>query len=234
MDKNGLAIKNGALTIKNKAGATVLSSDTNGNLTVTGTITGSKIVGSDITGGTINGSTIISEGLVNKRELFIEASGGYSPQITFRPLIKNQDGTGTLKNKAYLYASASGLHIQAVEDGDIIIEANRLLFFGGYSINTNGYSKLPNGLILQWGITNVQFQNGNISTISTVQYPIVFPSNVVYVGTEATQISPSGIPLAKITTGNSDCRTNLFNIQAFSIAGELQHTLAVKWVALGY
>lgn len=38
MDKNGLTIKNGALIIQNKAGTTVLNSDTNGNLIVTGTI----------------------------------------------------------------------------------------------------------------------------------------------------------------------------------------------------
>lgn len=38
MDKNGLTIKNGALTIKNKAGTTVLNSDTDGNLLLTGTI----------------------------------------------------------------------------------------------------------------------------------------------------------------------------------------------------
>lgn len=181
MNKDGLAIKNGGLTIKNKAGETVLSSDTNGNLTVTGTITGSKIVGSDITGGTINGSTIISEGLVSKRELFIEGGGGYSPQITFRPLIKNQDGTGTLKNKAYLYASSSGLHIQAVEDGDIIIEANRLLFFGGYSINTNGYSKLPNGLILQWGVFTTPGINANAEITPTITIPIAFPNRMLIV-----------------------------------------------------
>lgn len=36
MDKNGLAIKNGALTIQNKSGTTVLNSDTNGNLIITG------------------------------------------------------------------------------------------------------------------------------------------------------------------------------------------------------
>jgi len=108
------------------------------------------------------------------------------------------------------------------------------IFVGNFSKSDNGYTKLPNGLILQWGIINVEFQNGNISTISTVQLPITFPSNVVYVGTEAAQISPSGIPLAKITTGNSDCRTNLFNVQAFSIAGELKHTVAIKWIAIGY
>lgn len=38
MDTNGLTIKNGALTIQNKAGTTVFNSDTNGNLIVTGTL----------------------------------------------------------------------------------------------------------------------------------------------------------------------------------------------------
>lgn len=36
MDNNGLTINNGALTIKNKSGTTVLNSDTNGNLVITG------------------------------------------------------------------------------------------------------------------------------------------------------------------------------------------------------
>ena len=36
MDKNGLTINNGALTIKNKSGTTVLRSDTSGNLIITG------------------------------------------------------------------------------------------------------------------------------------------------------------------------------------------------------
>ncbi len=38
MDKNGLTIKNGALTIKNKLGTNVLNGDVNGNLTLTGTL----------------------------------------------------------------------------------------------------------------------------------------------------------------------------------------------------
>lgn len=37
MDKNGLTIKNGAIKIQNKAGTNVFASDTNGNLTITGT-----------------------------------------------------------------------------------------------------------------------------------------------------------------------------------------------------
>ena len=34
MDKNGLTINNGALIIKNKAGQTVLNSDSNGNISI--------------------------------------------------------------------------------------------------------------------------------------------------------------------------------------------------------
>lgn len=59
MDKNGLTIKNGALTIKNKAGTTVLNSDTNGNLIFTGTAksqSGARWVGLDSGGITFQDS----------------------------------------------------------------------------------------------------------------------------------------------------------------------------------
>ena len=59
MDKNGLTIKNGALTIKNKAGTTVLNSDTNVNLIFTGTAksqSGARWVGLDSGGITFQDS----------------------------------------------------------------------------------------------------------------------------------------------------------------------------------
>ena len=59
MDKNGLTIKNGALTIQNKAGTTVLKSDTNGNLIFTGTAksqSGARWVGLDSGGITFQDS----------------------------------------------------------------------------------------------------------------------------------------------------------------------------------
>ena len=59
MDKNGLTIKNGALTIQNKAGTTVLNSDTNGNLIFTGTAksqSGARWVGLDSGGITFQDS----------------------------------------------------------------------------------------------------------------------------------------------------------------------------------
>ncbi|MBS6504481.1 MAG: hypothetical protein KH415_23245, partial [Clostridium sp.] len=140
MDRNGLLIKNGALTIQNNAGESVLNSDTNGNLTVKGTITGSTITGSSINGGTINGSAIICEGLVNRRELFIEASGGYSPQITFRPAVKGTNGLESLQTKGHIWANALGLVFQGYDsitmyaDNKVSI-SNNLSVLG--NLNTN-------------------------------------------------------------------------------------------------
>ena len=59
MDKNGLTINNGALTIQNKAGTTVFTSDANGNLIFTGTAKsqfGSQWVGLDAGGITFQDS----------------------------------------------------------------------------------------------------------------------------------------------------------------------------------
>lgn len=64
MDKNGLTIKNGALTIKNKAGTTVFSGDTAGNLKLAGSITS----GATITGGTLKSSN---------NDMYFDMNGGY-------------------------------------------------------------------------------------------------------------------------------------------------------------
>lgn len=47
MDKTGFTVKNGAIKIQNKAGTNVLTSDTNGNLTITGTFVNKNSNGVD-------------------------------------------------------------------------------------------------------------------------------------------------------------------------------------------
>ncbi|MDB1943748.1 phage tail protein [Clostridium tertium] len=47
MDKTGFTVKNGAIKIQNKAGTNVLTSDTNGNLTITGTFVNKNSNGTD-------------------------------------------------------------------------------------------------------------------------------------------------------------------------------------------
>lgn len=135
MDKTGFTVKNGAIKILNKAGQTVLSGDTNGNLTVKGTITGSTITGS-----TITGSEIISQNLVNKQDLTIEENGGYLGRIVFKPIVKNSSGVGVLTTKGYIWASSTGLNIQAngSTSDTIGLMTNKVNVDGNISFNNVG------------------------------------------------------------------------------------------------
>ena len=108
IDTNGVTINNGALVVKNKANQTVLSGDSNGNLTVTGTVTGSTIVGSNINGGSVIGATITATNLVTKRELFIDSDAGYSAQLTLRDSSSNPKG--------YMFIGGDGPVIQSTTD----------------------------------------------------------------------------------------------------------------------
>lgn len=77
MDKNGLHIKGGGFDISNNAGTKVLSSDTNGNLSITGAINATSgsfkgtISASTITGSTISGGTISGTSINTKKDLYV-------------------------------------------------------------------------------------------------------------------------------------------------------------------
>ena len=97
MDKNGLTIKNGALTIKNKANANVLTSDTNGNLTITGTFINKSNNGVDAI--KIDSTNIyFYDWDKNARELGIIYSSNLTdyPNVKGFSLAHNQQGYMTL------------------------------------------------------------------------------------------------------------------------------------------
>lgn len=54
------------------------------------------------------------------------------------------------------------------------------IFLKGVSKSNNGYTKLPNGIILQWGILTTSFPNNNVGTTSTgfISFPITFPNGI--------------------------------------------------------
>ena len=89
---------------------------------------------------------------------------------------------------------------------------------------TNGYQKLPNGLILQWG-TGTAVAGGN----STVTFPIAFPTACLMV---------NGTPFYG-TTGNqcnctlisSSTTQAVFYVFCYSNGGL---AVAPKWIAIGY
>ena len=139
-------------------------------------------------------------------------------------------GSETLTNKTIALGSntVSGTKSQfntAVTDTDFAFAND---FTGSnQSLGTNGYQKLPGGLIMQWGSVYI----GNISdnASATFSYPITFPSTVMhaYVTFFATDNSQdfSGWITSQ---GNSSCDVN---IQEWSGSGQ---NITAKFFVIGY
>lgn len=85
----------------------------------------------------------------------------------------------------------------------------------------NGYQKLPNGLILQWGRT----ASLTYSVASVINYPIAFP-NAVFMGavqSETLPSAPSGMPYFAKTSLSTFTTTNPDNVAR-----------VFQWFAIGY
>lgn len=100
----------------------------------------------------------------------------------------------------------------------------------GQSLATNGYQKLPGGLILQWGSAAVSLVEGATS----ITFPIPFPNNVFNVqaiveNNTSSIYCNSGIQIvSKSTTGIN------FFIQNFNQpGGTTQPTSGIEWFAIG-
>lgn len=104
--------------------------------------------------------------------------------------------------------------------GDLTLTSNNL-FLGTRSIATNGYTRLPNGLILQWGVT------GNIGQDSSgsVTFPIAFPSAVYC-------ITITGRQGINTTSGGSDTISTQ-STTGFTIAHGADGTSSFYWMAIG-
>lgn len=92
------------------------------------------------------------------------------------------------------------------------------------SLSTNGYQKLPSGLIIQWGETGSISNNGTLA----VTFPISFPSScysIVASGTE-NQIIPNNVAQTAINI------TNLTR-SGFTACNDTSPQSA-RWIALGY
>jgi uncharacterized protein YoxC len=129
LDRNGFTIYNGALTIKNKAGTTVLSGDTNGDITINGRLQPSdsqiKLFGNECK---IDGSanairlqyaanTYISVDRVGALRLFNSASLGGTRYVS---LHYESDGHAKLYNDRTMLKLLSGAtpQVQARNTGD--------------------------------------------------------------------------------------------------------------------
>ena len=97
------------------------------------------------------------------------------------------------------------------------------------SLATNGYQKLPGGLIIQWGIVSTTQSEGS----KTVTFPISFPTNCLNVSVTTRAATPD-------SNGNlmyqlESISTTQFNtyLQAFATGGGTSVYSAV-FIAIGY
>jgi hypothetical protein len=158
-------------------------------------------------------------------------------------------GTGTFtiaaqasQNISYAFNSSissftmvAGDTATLVEGGGFwsIQEGSKLLQFlpqFGASLISNGYQKLPSGLILQWGT------NSNTGASTAVTFPIVFPSSCVH-------LSYGSFASALATAGNyyqiahNSVTASGFNWGSLTSAGAVNTTAStstLSWLAIGY
>ena len=107
------------------------------------------------------------------------------------------------------------------------------IMIGGVSKNTNGYTKLPNGMIMQWGNINIPV-SGNNNGVIKVTFPIRFNTDV---------ISYSAICNGNsFSWGNSDLcigvggtsPSDMYLTCSTRNGNNVNGTVGVKWIAIGY
>jgi hypothetical protein len=135
----------------------------------------------------------------------------------------------TAKLQAYDYATSTAKNISLNSSGgDVIIENN--LKLGSSVLATTGYTKLPNGIMMQWGETSIAGVHGGLYTIT---YPIAFSqfwTNTFVVQNNA---------LSTVTTvqylHGKTTTTPLANfiVQSGSYANGTTYPCTVRWFAIG-
>ena len=89
------------------------------------------------------------------------------------------------------------------------------------SLTSNGYQKLPGGLVMQWGTATA-----GANTATTVTFPIAFPSACV------------NVQISTISSSTSDNYLNKVNANAtttdFAIRNSQNSVWSIYWLAIGY
>ncbi|KIV64334.1 MULTISPECIES: gp53-like domain-containing protein [Pseudomonadaceae] len=139
-------------------------------------------------------------------------------------------------DRVYANSSNQALTGATIGDGDSVTFVssgdNRWFMYGvgalryassfGSSLSSNGYQKLPSGLILQWG-AGISMPDGTLP----IKFPVAFPNAFFGIhGTHVGEGSATVIELAS-TRSNTGVTTKLFNI-----LGET-NTWFFTWFAIG-
>ncbi len=110
------------------------------------------------------------------------------------------------------------------------IQPNGDFYCSGYSKNTNGYTKLPNGMILQWGTVAGSMSNGFKQL--WVNFPITFPNTCHAV--ICTPKTSGGYELSGLLV-ETDFNSIGLNFNIRQIMGNAgNHAFQATWIAIGY
>lgn len=107
------------------------------------------------------------------------------------------------------------------------------IFIKGVSKNTNGYTKLPNGFIMQWGQIDITISNANNGAI-TATLPIAFSTSVISFGAICSGNS-FGWGNSDLIIGNAGCSNTTIRWTCSTRNGaNVNGSVQVTWWVLGY
>lgn len=107
------------------------------------------------------------------------------------------------------------------------------IFLGKPQVNTNGFAKLTNGLIMQWGVGSGQFNNTQ-KIISGITYPLKFP-NASLLGMSNIYANSFGWDVADLNSVVYNMAPTGLSINCVPvIKTNLTGTVYYYWFAIGY
>lgn len=192
--------------------------------TATATLTNKTLTSPNVSGLQVTDSSIVFEGATaDAYETTLAVTDPTADRTITIPdattTMAGTDATQTLTNKTIALGSntVSGTKAEfnaALTDGDFSFGSD---FTGGgqQSLSTDGYQKLPGGLILQWGYTGP----GSATT-----FPIPFPNAAL-----------QAFPVVQNTSGSSYAPSHSY-VSTLTTTGftRLSQAFAIRWFAIGY
>lgn len=129
----------------------------------------------------------------------------------------------------HLDHTPSGLNydqIRVIVDAELCGSFNRGgLDLPGVSKTTTGYTKLPNGIILQWGTFTA---DGGTSVTQLISLPIAFPNAIVYANASVDGANSGGVEVSHLDWSTAG-RTTTSRLAIFS-----NYIGTCRFIAIGY
>jgi hypothetical protein len=213
--------------------------------TCSGTLTSSGTI--DITGGfKLDGSAgtagqaLVSAGsatptwsalgtIASQNANAVAITGGTITGITDLTVADGGTGVSTLSANAVLLGNGtSALQTVAPSTSGNVLTSNGTTWTSAAlnfdkSLTTNGYQKIPGGLIVQWGTTSSISVDGSV----TVTYPIAFPNAAFVVFATPYGWTVSGGP-------GPVCGPTSWNATTATIQNDGSTASTCSWLAIGY